>query len=826
MKLLLSTRGVFFTLPEIIRLPGLYRVFATILVSVFAIPVHAQGSGSGINALMDEITVTARKREESLQDTPIAVTAFTGESLDARGIQKVDDIAYLTPNMTFDNFNSNGGGGSSAAVFIRGVGQRDFLPSADPGVGIYVDGVYFARSIGSVLDLIDVERVEVLRGPQGTLFGRNTTGGALALHTVKPHEEFDGKVRVRVGTDDRLDVVGKVNVPISDNLFMNATLATFNQDGFVVNPINGLDTGDDETVAFRGAVRWLMNDDIEVNLSGDYSRDRENGQAAVITLDPSRAFHYIAPNSPTSTGNGAVSHNFFLGANSPFNPANGPTPVTFDTGFGNRGVPFVRQFNNCDAVAPVPGLVEGTHPDCANANNVALGQNTGTMPTYSDLDVYGASATIDWDINDNLHVKSISAYRAVDSSFAHDGDHTPYYLSWVRDEIYEQEQFSQEIQLLGTAYDGRLQWILGGFYFTEDGNNYNPVDFAAIDIESGGMFDHESKAIFFQSTVDFTDSVHITAGIRYTHDTKDFIVTTGETIGDIGPVNIQSATPVFAPTGLVLTLINDGTTTLKADDWTPMVNVAYDYSDNLMVYFTYSEGFKSGGVQQRNAGPILAAPTYDPEFVVSYEAGFKYSTEDGRFTLNGAAFTANYTDIQLETLAPEGIAPQLDNAGRGKVKGFELEARWSPIDTWFVEASLGHLDAVITESDPSVFNSGGPAAGDRLPQVPRWTMASSLIKEFGLGDMGTLIARMDYNYRTKVFYSGDNDPRSTMQSHGLLNASMGWDSADDKYSLTFHANNIFDKRRVIYSEQSGSSIVQTDILARDFAWYLTGEYRF
>ena len=797
-----------------------------ILAVMFSLPFLVQPGSvtyaqeSGIDALMEEITVTARKREEGLQDTPIAVSVFSGESLEARGVQRIDEIAGLTPNMSFDNINTNGGGGNSAAVFLRGVGQRDFLPSADPGVGIYVDGVYYARSIGSVLDIIDIDRVEVLRGPQGTLFGRNTTGGAIAIHTQKPHEEFEGKVRVRVGIDDRLDVLGKVNVPMSDNLFMSATVAKFDQDGFVVNPLNGMDTGDDDTLAVRGALRWQANNNFEVNISGDYSRDRENGQARVTTQNPDRVIQFIPPdpNNPRSTGNGATQHNFFLGANSPFNPANGGPGL--GAGFGNPGTPFPREFSNCDARAPVPGLVEGTTSGCANANTIALGQNTSTMPTYSDHDIYGFSGTVDWQISDNLQIKSITAYRNVDSQFAHDGDSTPFYLSWVRDEIYKQEQFTQEIHLQGMAVNDRLQWIIGGFYFTEDGNNYNPVDFGGVDIESGAMFDHESIAGFAQGTFDITDKLHITAGVRYTDDTKDFIVTSDG-------VNIQSAVPVFAPTGFVVKLIPDGTTTLKADDWTPMANISYDWNDNLMTYFTYSEGFKSGGITQRNADVYPGkAPTYDPEFVESFEIGFKYNHPDGNFVLNVAAFYADYTDIHLETLAPEGIAPQLDNAGEGEIKGFEIESRWSPLDTLFLEVAIGHLDAVITEAEPTRSNSGYPDAGDRLPQVPRWSLSSSLIKEFGLGDMGILTARVDYNYRTKVFFNPDNNPGDVMQSHGLMNASLGWDSADDKYSLIFHANNIFDKRRILYTELSGSASTGNDVLARDFAWYLTGEYRF
>ena len=800
--------------------------------AILALPFLLQPAGpayaqeSGIGALMEEITVTARKREEGLQDTPIAVSVFSGESLEARGVQRIDEIAGLTPNMSFDNINTNGGGGNSAAVFLRGVGQRDFLPSADPGVGIYVDGVYFARSIGSVLDIIDIDRVEVLRGPQGTLFGRNTTGGAISIHTQKPHEEFEGKVRVRVGIDDRLDVLGKVNVPISDKVFMNATVAKFDQDGFVVNPLNGMDTGDDDTFAARGALRIQLNNNVEINFSGDYSRDRENGQARVVTENPNRVVD-LTPNQ------NIFNHNILLGANSPFHPANGGPGLGGPPGFGNPGTPFARGFSNCDAT---PANIAGTHPDCANVNNIALGKNTSTMPTYSNHDIYGFSGTIDWQISDNLEIKSITAYRNVDSEFAHDGDSTPYYLSWVRDEIYTQEQFTQEIHLQGTAVNDRLQWIIGGFYFTEDGNNYNPVDFATIDIESGAAFDHESIAGFAQGTFDITDKLHLTAGIRYTDDTKDFIVTSDGRystpgvhfpMGTSDVVNIQTAIPVIAPTGILVKLIADGTTTLKADDWTPMANISYDVNENLMTYFTYAEGFKSGGVQQRNAGVFgAAAPTYDPEFVESFEIGFKFSTPDGRFVLNAAAFYADYTDIQLETLAPEGIAPQLDNAGEGEIKGFEIESRWAPLDTLFIELAIGHLDAVITKSDPTVFNTGGPAKGDRLPQVPRWSLASSIIKEFGLGDMGTIIARVDYNYRTKVFFDPANDPGSVMQSHGLMNASLGWDSVDDKYSLIFHANNIFDKRRIIYTELSGSARTQNDVLARDFAWYLTGEYRF
>ena len=259
-------------------------------------------------------------------------------------------------------------------------------------------------------DIIDIDRIEVLRGPQGTLFGRNTTGGAISIHTQKPHEEFEGKVRVRVGINDRIDVLGKINVPLSDNLYMNATVAKFDQDGFVVNPINGMDTGDDDTFAMRGALRWQANNNFEINISGDYSRDRENGQARVVTQNPNRVVD-LTP------GQNIFNHNFLLGANSPLNPANG------GPGINNPGTPIPREFSNCDAT---PANIAGTTSGCANVNTIALGKNTSTMPTFSNHDIYGFSGTVDWQISDNLEIKSITSYRNVDSTFAHDGDSTPF----------------------------------------------------------------------------------------------------------------------------------------------------------------------------------------------------------------------------------------------------------------------------------------------------------------------------------------------------------------------------------------------------------------
>ncbi len=213
--------------------------------------------------------------------TPISISAFSGESLEFRGVDKIDGIADFTPNLSFDNSPTFGGASNSAAIYIRGIGQKDFVPTVDPGVGLYVDGVYIARSVGGILDLVDVERVEVLRGPQGTLFGRNTIGGAISITTRKPNEEFSGRISATYGTDDRFDVVGSINAPLADNFFSTFSLARKTQDGYV-DRTDGKDLGDEDMLTGRIALRWLPTETFEVNFSTEGSRSRENGPAFTL----------------------------------------------------------------------------------------------------------------------------------------------------------------------------------------------------------------------------------------------------------------------------------------------------------------------------------------------------------------------------------------------------------------------------------------------------------------------------------------------------------------------------------------------------------------
>ncbi len=251
-------------------------LFPILFVALNAFPAVALAQSG---AALEEIVVTARKREESLLDTPISITAFTAADLEAKQITTLNQIAESTPNLVFKTGTANSGFSGASTVFIRGIGQTDFLLTNEPAVGIYLDGVYLSQTVGQVLDLVDVETVEVMRGPQGTLFGRNTTGGAVSVNSKKPHEEFEGEGEITGGTYDRIDIKGRVNIPLTDTLFINAAAMSTQRDGFIDLPRRPGDDrfGDDSTTSARFAALWTPSDTVDVHLAADFTRSRETG---------------------------------------------------------------------------------------------------------------------------------------------------------------------------------------------------------------------------------------------------------------------------------------------------------------------------------------------------------------------------------------------------------------------------------------------------------------------------------------------------------------------------------------------------------------------
>lgn len=770
------------------------------LLTGSSIAIAADDDGARKGVMIEEITVTARKKEEDLQSTPISIAAFSGDGLSDRGMTNIGEIAPFVPNLSFQNNPSFGGAGNSAAIYIRGIGQKEFLPTTEPGVGLYVDGVYIARSVGGILDLIDIERVEVLRGPQGTLFGRNTNGGAISITTKLPDEELAGDVSATFGMDNRVDIKASANLPISDNLFSRFSLLSMKQDGYVERD-DGIDLGDTDTLGGRASFLWEATENLEIVLSAEMTRDQTNGPA--LTLIGINLGNPIDPDTPPM----ATIHN--VGANL---AAGGP-PIP------------------C-AIPPAPN--NPAVPGCYD-NRFVYGDDaertSGTAPAFSDTDIWGTNLSITWDITDTLTLKSITAYRDLDSQFARDGDHSPYRISQFQDDL-TQEQFTQELQLLGEMFDNRLQWILGLYYFEEDGNNVNELDFTVSRFRSGGQFDNQSTAIFAQGTFDATSRLHITAGLRYTDEKKSF--TPDQVIHEnyfAGSGHPQLDAPFMQAGQRILPMIEKE---LNFDEVDPYLNISFDITDATMVYASYSEGFKSGGFTQRVFPPIVAPftapagtpdidliPTFDPEFVKVYELGFKHTGNDNRFRLNGALFLTDYSDMQIQVFT--SVAPITKNAGKATIQGFELEAQFIPLDSWFIEAGVGYLDAEYDEID---FATTFVNKGNRLDRISDWTLSMATFYEISLGGSGTITPRLEWSYRSEFDNDAFNTPQIFQESYNLVNANIAWRNSDENLSVIAGITNLTDENYLITGIIGDAFQSYEGLYDRGREWYLTARIGF
>ena len=762
----------------------------SLCLAIAAVTAGTAGAQEPANSstarLMEEIVVNARGVEEGLQDAPIAVSAFTGDTLDYRGVDSLNQIERFVPSLTLQNNPSFGGASNSAAIYLRGVGQKEFLPTTEPGVGLYVDGVYVARSVGAILDIIDIERLEVLRGPQGTLFGRNTIGGAISIATRKPEPggEFGGSLSAAAGTDSLLHLRGTVHIPVSDSFAIRGSLASMTQDGYVERA-DGIDLGDDDTFTGRVSFAFQPNDSFSALVTADMTRDRENGPALeLIGIDFTDLSQLqgvvLAPPPPM-----AFIHNVTTAALGPGQPCAATDPA------GN-------------GVTSNPASA-----NCYDARYIgADGKDEGTAPAYSETDVFGLSATLDFNLSDTLAIKSITAYRELDSDFARDGDHSPHRISQFEDTL-DQEQFTQELQLIGTH--DRLDWILGAYYFSEDGNNVNTLDFTVSNFRSGGQFDNTAWAAFAQATYDVTDRLHLTLGGRYTDEDKSFtpdqIIYNNYYAGFsnlVPPGNPLAAldAPFLQAGSRILPLLEKE---ISISEFTPMANLAFDLSDRTMIYLTYSEGFKSGGFTQRVFPPVVAGftappgtpdidliPTYEPEFVEVIEAGIKLDLLDGRLRINGAVFQTDYEELQVQVF--NSVAPVTRNIGEASIEGVELEVSASPADGWFIEGSLSMLNAEYDNIDTANTLILKSNDFERVPE----TMASvGISKEFLLASSGSVMLRADWSYRSETYNDAYNTPLLETDSYSLIDASVRWTNQQGDWSVILSGRNLSDEQYLV-----------------------------
>jgi iron complex outermembrane receptor protein len=808
-------------------------VAGMLLVTDAALAQAGPASGLGL----EEVVVTARKREESLQDTPVSVTAFAGEALERLHIDSLEGVASATPNLVFDTATIFSGSNAAAAVYIRGIGQIDYALTSDPGVGIYLDGVYIGTSIGSALDLVDIERVEVLRGPQGTLFGRNTIGGAISVTSELPDETLHGRFKVTGGGYERIDARGSVNLPITDTLFAKVSAATFNREGFVDSPnaASGDTLGDVNRDALRGALRFVPNERFEANVSADYHRARENGVphvlvntfdgpvlALIASLADPTSPAFLPPPAPLPPPNGVELHNLLA-------------TVPFGVNGGIAGMPGV-----------VPSPVFG-QPTLGPDDHVDIDGslvNSTDLDLSSDTDIWGVALTLSYDLG-WATIKSITSYREMEATGGFDNDGTPLVTAQVIN-YFDTDQFSEELQLAGVAFDGRLNWILGFYHFDQEGLNPEEVEFTGFHLVSGGEFENRSTAGFGQATFDVTGKLSITAGVRYTDETKEFIVSDECLPLNKGPDTLFDGTvvpcapvqsivdpkflnpgflafvnaPVFpAPGGRLcclpisdaegnvlgllpgltqgLELLPRGSSEISFSDWTPQASIAYHWTDDFMTYFSYSEGFKSGGFSQRVFPPRIASPSFQPETAKVYEGGFKWTGFDNRVRVSAAGFHTDYDDLQIQVT---DVAPVTRNAGTAEIDGFELELTAIPAAGWLVQGGVGYLDARYTDlaEDQNLVTDLVLLTEDsELANAPEWSTSLGVQYDWNVPRFGgQLVSRLDWSYRSEVFNDALNFPELRQGGLHLLDLAFTYVSPDERWELSAFGKNVTDERYI------------------------------
>jgi len=768
-----------------------------------------------------EIVVTAQFREQRLQDTPLAITAVNSEMLEARSQTDISQVANQAPSVTLKPQGATFG--PSMGASIRGVGQFDFNPAVEPGVGLYVDDVYYATLTGSVLDLLDLDRVEVLRGPQGTLAGRNSIGGAVKLYSQRPTGSNTGYVSATYGSRNRLDIRGSADFNLAENLDMRIAAVSKKQDGYVdrldfgcvypaggpttfvdrsgvsgpINPAGGIpaltneadcklaDEGEVNLSAVRGQLRYRPNDRIDINIIADYSIDSRY-TAGTILLD--RNYPNGGPASPV----------FPLAPNLPFTPGTPPSgAVPRDIQPFPTSVPYDQRF------------VCGPYCNYASFNMPADGPyREARGDGRVRFEGWGVSGQLEWDMLDQLQLVSITAYRTYDSVFSNDNDASPLSHSLGYSPVGF-EFFSQELRLNGAfGEQDEIQYTLGGYYSDQRSISatFQDLRSSALQFQQNDKVDADSKAVFAQVSWTPFEQLTATGGIRYTEESKTYLYIRQRPYNDPTSITANGVLP-----------LNGTLSPYSGERVDYRANVQYRLSDDLMTYAQFSTGFKGGGVNPR---PFFVeqAIAFNPETLDSYELGIKSDFFDRRVRVNVAAFYSQYKGIQLRlndctaiTGPGRGAPCQLPiNSGDADIKGIEIETTLRPIDGLLIDAAISYLDfeykefgsfaatnpvtgvtTIATVGGPG--NINGPQFGDYAPYTPEWKWSIGAQYEIDLNTVGTLTPRIDLAYQGEVFTEAANRATNQIESYTLANARLTWRNQGEDIEVGLEVTNLFDE---------------------------------
>lgn len=702
---------------------------------------------TGADSGSDIIVVTARKREENLLETPAAVSALSPETLAERNISNLADVGKHIPNLNISRFGV--GNTAQAAIFIRGIGLQDHIITTDPGVGVYLDGVYLGRQMGSNLSLINIERIEVLRGPQGTLYGRNTIGGAINIITIKPGDTEGMIVTARGGSRGRAAIDSYGQFSLTENFAVGVSSYFKRREGvgeFLLLDNPEREVGEEKEYGGRITANWDVTDRFSLLFSID-GMEAENGQSPyqieITGLDPSTFF---TPGTPMQDRPDPFIGDF---------PALQPD---FPTDLAPFGFPQLIATDPDDSLTTVPGL-----DSTSNAT-------------------WGASVTADADLTPNISTKLIGSYRFSEYTGGLDDDESPLRLSEFPEDG-EAEQFSVELQLSGRF--GGFDFVGGLYYFNEDGetnsgpwvfspfNTPNSIDNFGVPIDLGfptdfGFFDlnqeTNSYAVYGNVKYDLTDRITIGGGLRYSWDDK----------------KANALFPSFPERAF-----------READfeELTWDVNASLALTDAVNAYAQVQKGYQTGGFPPRPFGGPGQFVSFDEQTAINYEVGLKGQAAD-MLTFMLSAFWTEYDDLALpfsDTQAGGGFVTIVENAGKSRSRGFELESDLELVENFRIRTAVGYLDAEIRSVEPGTIGIG---VGDSPALTPKWTLSVAPSYRAELPNGGALQFNADYSYRSKMFGQSINNPNELMDARDLLGFSVDYHAPDGSWTFGVYGENV------------------------------------
>ena len=766
-------------------------------------------SDENVDLLSEEIIVTARKIQESQQDVPVAITTHTAENLEIHNVEQLADIGNLTPGLSL---SAGVGTTTTMNVAIRGQSEVESQLVLDPAVGVYVDGIYLSRSQALGVNLYDLQQVEVLKGPQGTLFGRNTTGGAVNITTADPGEEFEGKVKVTLGNYDRRNFQGAVSIPITDDVGFRIAANLQRRDGFVDNAINGDELEDEDSNSYR--LKFLATPgDWTIRFNADYAEAFNapiaNRATPITDCNPFAGFGVQAVFNPNCGT--AANIAFITSLYGPYDALNPPVNPT-DPGFFAflAGAPAATGLlvggvlppNLTNIAGAIEGFVTGTIAGVLASNAAGLDDpytvfhNTTGKTEVRDK---GASFTIAHDF-ESLEIKSITAYREIDTLRFWDSDATPLPLLDV-DGGVDQEQVSQELQFNGSALEDRLTYSTGIYYFKEEGTDIVDQDIGGLTSVTTLINDAENKSLgaYFQGSYDITDALAANLGFRRTKDEREVTVrhqalsAAGNTIPfcdlDDPLLNAFGDAPGVCAATVDSTFY--GTSFLAGLD--------YKVSEDKLVYFVYREGFRSGGFSGR-AGTLAQLNAVPPEELTDYELGFK-----GDWYLFGVAARTNiavyFSEIDnrqrsfTRATPTGGLTTIIESAAEGEVFGFEAELLLYLTENLVFNAGLSHTDA---EHTTFIDSEGVDRSNEPVPQSPEYAFNAGFTYQQAIEQGGEGVVTLDYNWLDEQSFGFNPDPTVTSDSYGLLNFRAGWtDIAGSGASAHIWIRNVTDEEYIV-----------------------------